>query len=290
MKRFFALLPAALGLMLPALAYADYSLINNAVESAGSPLPFFVTSGVCQSGTGCGFVEMAAGIVDRFRPLVTVIAILVIVIYGYRMIVGQEEDVITKARGVMSGTIAGLIMAYLITPFIYAFYGNTGEVPRGAMVQGAEVVNVEISGVVNWVLTIVAALAVLMIILTTIKAIASSTGEEGIGNMRKTIFSIAFGILLLVFRVILSQGFVTNTKNPVPILASTLRIVSYVMGFLGLAAVVVVIYAGFIYIFSMGSEEQPGKAKGLLIRAALGAIVILTSLALVNFVMLPGVA
>jgi hypothetical protein len=60
------------------------------------------------------------------------------------------------------------------------------------------------------------------------------------------------------------------------------------MSFLALAAVMVVVYAGFLCVLSNGNEENFTKAKGLLIRAAIGMIVIFISLALVNFVILPG--
>lgn len=92
-----------------------------------------------------------------------------------------------------------------------------------------------------------------------------------------------------MFRFILSGGFVSSTGNPAPVLAAILTKISYVMGLLALVAVIIVVYAGFQYVLSIGREEQATKAKGLLIRAAMGAIVILLSLSLVNFVILPGV-
>ncbi len=281
-----SLLPA-LALLIPVAAYADYSLATGAVDSVGGALPFFEASGFCGGSNACGFVDIAAGVVTRFRPVLTFVAVLVIVIFGYRMIISQEDDLIAKSRIIMSGAIAGLIMAYLIDPFIKAFYGNVGEVPQNAIEQGVAVLSTEVSGVINWALTIVAALAILMIILTATKAIAGSAGEEGITNIRKTVFSVVFGLVMLLFRVILSYGFVESTGNPMPIVASTLSFISYLMGFLGMIAVIVVIYAGFLYVLSMGKEEQAAKAKGLLGRAALGAIVILLSLALVNFVLVP---
>ncbi len=287
----------ALRLLLPAIAFlAPVVALAQAmgspydvVEMVGGGLPFLMPSGfVCGGNTGCGFVEIAAGVIVRYRPLLTAVGLLNIVIFGYRMIIGQEDEVITKARAMMSGTIAGLIMAYLIEPFIFAFYGSAGEVPQGAMVQGAALVSSEVNGVINWVLVIVASLAVLMLILSAIKAIGQGASDEGIGNMRKTIIGVVFGIILLVFRFVLSNGFVVSTGNNAPLLAMLLRPVSYLLGFLGMISVIVVVYAGFMYVLSMGNEEQGTKAKGLLIRVALGALVILLSLALVNFVILPG--
>src|SRR3989338_8919061 len=205
------LLPA-IAFLAPVAAFAQMGSPNDIVEMVGAPLPFLITgSYVCAGNTGCGFVQIAALVVVRFRPLLTVVGLLNIVIFGYRMIIGQEDDVITKARAMMSGTIAGLIMAYLIEPFIFAFYGSAGEVPQGAMAGGAALLSSEVNGVINWVLVIVAALAVLMLIVSAVKAIGQAASDEGIANVRKTVIEVVLGILLLVFRFILSDGFVSST-------------------------------------------------------------------------------
>ena len=270
-------------------AFAQYGIVDATVNSVGSGLPFLLPTVTCTGSTACGFVEIAEGIILRFRPLLTGVGVLVLVIAGYKMIVGQDDEALTKSRTVMTGAITGLVMVYMIDPFIHAFFGMAGEVPMGGMATGATVLTGELNGVINWALTIIAALAVLMIIVSALKAVSKAGGEEGITSMRNTLFSTAAGLLLLGFRYIISGGFVASTGNPVPLLAESLRVISYLMGFLGLIGVVVTVFAGFQYVLSMGKEEVATKSKGLLIRAAVGTIVILISLALVNFVILPGV-
>lgn len=60
------------------------------------------------------------------------------------------------------------------------------------------------------------------------------------------------------------------------------RIVDFILLFLGLIAVVMVIYGGFLYVTSAGNEEAVGKGKKILIYAAIGIVIILISFALVN--------
>ena len=60
------------------------------------------------------------------------------------------------------------------------------------------------------------------------------------------------------------------------------RIIDFILLFLGLIAVVMVIYGGFLYVTSAGNEEAVGKGKKILIYAALGIVIILISFALVN--------
>jgi len=62
------------------------------------------------------------------------------------------------------------------------------------------------------------------------------------------------------------------------------RIIQVGLGFLGTIAVVLVIYAGFIWMTSEGNAEKIKKAKDLLKSAAIGLLIILSSFAIVTFV------
>ncbi|QQS59079.1 hypothetical protein IPN35_05850 [Candidatus Peregrinibacteria bacterium] len=63
-----------------------------------------------------------------------------------------------------------------------------------------------------------------------------------------------------------------------------LRVVNYFLGFVGLIAVIFVIFAGFLMLTAGGDEDQVGRGKTILIWAAIGIIVVLLSWALVKFV------
>lgn len=58
--------------------------------------------------------------------------------------------------------------------------------------------------------------------------------------------------------------------------------VNFALGFLSLIAMIALIYAGFLYVTSMGEDEQAGKAKKIIIYVVIGIVVILLAYALVN--------
>lgn len=60
-------------------------------------------------------------------------------------------------------------------------------------------------------------------------------------------------------------------------------ILNYLLGFLGLIAVIMIIYAGFLYVTSGTNEDNIGKAKNIILYAIVGIVVILASAAIVNF-------
>jgi len=64
-----------------------------------------------------------------------------------------------------------------------------------------------------------------------------------------------------------------------------LRIVNYFLGFLGLIAVIMVIYGGITYVISAGNDESVGNAKKIIQYALVGIIIILVSFVLVQAVL-----
>lgn len=61
-----------------------------------------------------------------------------------------------------------------------------------------------------------------------------------------------------------------------------LKVVNFALGFLGLIAVLMIIYAGVTYVTSAGQDEKTGNAKKTITYAAIGLLIVLGSFAFVN--------
>lgn len=61
-----------------------------------------------------------------------------------------------------------------------------------------------------------------------------------------------------------------------------ITIVDYALGFLGLIAVIIVIYGGVLYVTAAGEDEKVGKAKKAIGYAAVGLLIVMGSFAFVN--------
>ena len=72
------------------------------------------------------------------------------------------------------------------------------------------------------------------------------------------------------------------TTDPRIVIANFIRIV---LGFLGIVAVLLVLYAGFLYMTAQGQTEQIEKAKNILKGAIIGLVIILSAFGIVSFVM-----
>lgn len=63
------------------------------------------------------------------------------------------------------------------------------------------------------------------------------------------------------------------------------RIIRAFIGVLGIIAVVLIIYGGFVWMTSRGDEEKVSKAKKILINATIGLIIILLAFSIVQFIL-----
>ncbi len=63
------------------------------------------------------------------------------------------------------------------------------------------------------------------------------------------------------------------------------RIINIFLGFLGIIAVSIVLYGGYLYMTSRGDEEQVAGAKKLLINGAIGLVIIMSAFAITSFVL-----
>jgi hypothetical protein len=67
--------------------------------------------------------------------------------------------------------------------------------------------------------------------------------------------------------------------------ALVLRMVNYFLTFLGVIAVIMIIYGGVTYVTAAGKDEAVGNAKKIIMYALVGIIIVLLSFALVNTIL-----
>ena len=62
------------------------------------------------------------------------------------------------------------------------------------------------------------------------------------------------------------------------------QLINVVLGFLGIVFLVLVIYAGFLWMTAAGNTDRVGKAKSIMIQAVIGLIILLAAYAITQFV------
>lgn len=253
------------------------------------------------SGLMAGFNTMQSGawnyvgitrfLLERSWLIVPIFGVLLVVRSGLKLIYGQDEERFEEAKRAIANGLMAMVLTYLTARIVDAFVGAT-ENP-GNVLAGAGVFHEELIGIVRWVATLVAVLAIGMIIAAVFTGILSMGSEEALPRIRRAVFGAGAGILIIIFTGVFLATFdlayvepadELNSPNPYAAIIGVLNVVTAILLFMALIAVIIVIYAGIMMILSLGDEEQFKKQRSLIIRALIGLFVILVSFIIVSFV------
>lgn len=73
-----------------------------------------------------------------------------------------------------------------------------------------------------------------------------------------------------------------NTTNDIGVVIG--NIIKVVLGLLGIIFLVLTIYAGFLWMTAAGNEKSVAKAKGILVSAIIGLVIVLTAYTVTEFI------
>jgi hypothetical protein len=73
-------------------------------------------------------------------------------------------------------------------------------------------------------------------------------------------------------------------SNQTDLRGAIINVIQYILGFLGLIAVIIILYGGFLWMTAAGNEEKVGKAKQTITAGLIGLIIILSAWAIAAFV------
>lgn len=63
-----------------------------------------------------------------------------------------------------------------------------------------------------------------------------------------------------------------------------MAIVNVLLGFLGIVAIIIILYGGFVWLTSAGNEDKVGQAKKIITAGIIGLVIIFISYAIATFV------
>jgi hypothetical protein len=112
--------------------------------------------------------------------------------------------------------------------------------------------------------------------------------------MKKVILGLSLATLLLPMAMIADEGpwneWMGNTIENTPVkpqadlVGIIFKAIQYILAFLGVVAVIIILYAGFLWMTAGGNDEKVGKAKKMMIQGVIGMIIILLAYAIATFV------
>jgi|GEM_PF-1078005 hypothetical protein len=297
----FVLITSALyALVVPSIAYAQLGVLDGLVSGIGANAGFTTlltfSPITCPSAAGagaCGLANMMVYAVVRGRVLISAIALIIMVVAGFRLVISQSDEALGTARNTIVGVVTGLFLIYLAEPFIDSIYGGFTLTPGGMSSAGVMLMSNELLGVLQWGETFVASLAIGLLVYQAVMAFGSFGSEEVIRKTYRAVMYTALGLILIGFKYALAAVFGYTSIGTLPgdpdalvFLAEFFGIVRFILGFVAFIVVGIIIYAGFMMIASFGHEEGINKGKGMLINAIIGLVLISLSFTIVSTVIL----
>lgn len=256
-------------LLAPATAHAQFVQLAG-VEFVGG----FIT-GV----SGGSFGNIIVQIATSSLPFVNGAAILTIVIAGFLAVVAQDENRIATARKVMVMALIAIVLINVAYSFASAYIAAFNFDQGANIGAGAGIVTSEVLGFISFIEAPLVIIAIITIIVYGLKALLDYSGDQGIANFKKAVVSVLLGILLIVIKFIIAGSILSG--DPGGIINPAVNTLFYIVGYVALAAVVIIVIAGMYLIFNLADESRATKAKGIILSVTVGLVFMMVISALV---------
>lgn len=276
----------------PAIAPLDYLKIIG----KDTKLPDYTSTGIHPDAA----IEVKPGVatvtspilfgIDLFRYLISTIAFIYTIVYAVRLVgTSNDEDATKIKEGLVMSIVGFLVIQIADIAVKKVFFGEQGEAFQDvatAKLYAAEGVN-QIRGIVGFFEYFIGAIAVLVLIIRGFTLITSAGNEEEMGKAKKHVIYAIVGLIVVGLSEVIVRGFVfpengakmANTQVGIQIIVS---LTNYLVGFISIAAFLMLFYGGYSYVVSGGNEEVKEKVKKIIMAAVIALILSLGAFAIVN--------
>ncbi len=230
-------------------------------------------------------------ILDFFKYILGGIAVLMIVISGIKLILSARsvQDVMSREKETLRFAFSGLLIILLADSIIRnVFFGEEGEIYRTgtdmtmAATQGEKLA----LGVTGMLRIFIPSIAILFFVIAAYRLMISRGEPEAQKKAQTQITWSIIGIILaglseiVVFQILFpKQG--TTIPDAQAFARQMVTMTNWVTGFISTIAVTMLIYAGYLYVTSLGGEGIQ-KAKTVMIGAIVGLLISMAAFGLVN--------
>jgi len=229
-------------------------------------------------------------ILDFFKYIFGGIAVMMLIISGMKLILSgrQVADAMNKEKETLRYSFTGIILIIVADQLIRGFFGAEGEIYRTGtdMQMAAEAGSNLASGFTGLIRIFIPSVAILSIVLAGFRLLISRGDNDKLAKAKKQITWAILGLVLaglseiIIFRVFFpDKG--TRIPDAIEFAKLVITMTNFVAGFISTTAVIMIIYAGYLYVISVGGGGVD-KAKTILRGAIIGLVLAMGAFALVN--------
>jgi hypothetical protein len=242
-------------------------------------------------------------IVNWIKNILGLLAAAWIIWNGFLLVNAQGNESVyeTSQRSIMWGVIA-LVGSFLVDPFIRnVIYGGGDVLAPGQALLNPEMSTgrgiLEIEGLIFWGKSMIAIIAVVMILYTGMKTMVSLDSDDQLSKQKTNMKWIVGGIILIIFNEIMvgsgiygnpsinaSTGKPETLRDSVRVITEASGFVGFLLYFVATMAVAALVYGGYLILTAAFNEEQADTGKTIIKNVLIGLVIVFISYTLVQSV------
>ncbi|MDH3324513.1 MAG: pilin [Candidatus Peregrinibacteria bacterium] len=227
--------------------------------------------------------------------LLVPIAVLLLVYAGIELFLSRgKEETWTSKKNQILAVIFGFCLLALIPTILELFFGEEGEILResdkseGFAIEAVK----ELRGIYMFTTSFVVAMATLFLAFVSIKLILGGESEEEMTQLKKRVVYTIVGIIIIIsVEKIVEYSTGKDKKIEVPdyynLIEWFINIANYILGFLGIFAILALIWAGIRMVANFGDDAAMEEAKKIAISAGIGLVLAFSAYVIVGFLVSP---
>jgi hypothetical protein len=235
----------------------------------------------CSTEFGSGAAGASTYLIQNIFPAARIVfiatAILMFTQYALKLLFDPEssETISSTKLAYGYGIVACAIVG--VATFIVEAVGQSA---RATIVNDAPI-NTAVGNIILYMRLIVATLVTLFLLIQGIRLIMKQGSEEEFQNAKTQFIHTIMGIALILLANILVSAFLPGSGSVI-LAAEIVGIINFTLTILGALAVIAIIIAGIMLIFSI-DEGLRDRAKKAIFVAVVGLIVAILSYVIVRF-------
>jgi len=293
---------------------ANNSLVNISIGGGGTSNPFnqsaedIMTSGKYRgnlndyTGGSTDSGEYQLKDMIRYQIIPTIkrflipISIMLMTWTGLNLFLTRgDEDAFKKAIRQGLSIMTGFFIFALATNILdWGLFGHEGEIFRGDGMpkEFAKWSVVELMGLFKFFSSFVVIIAVMFIIFNAFQLMVHGEDESEISNVKKRLIYTVVGIVILISANWIVMFMVdSDGKIMMPDVASNIQLgmkwTNYILGFVGIVAIVSLVWGGFRLITNFGNDQVMEEAKRIIISSVIGIVVAFSAWTIIYFFLSP---
>lgn len=234
-------------------------------------------------------IAFVQNLIRIVRYIIGAVAAFTAILYGVYMVTARgKEDVVQKQRENLTWLVVGFIVLMLAENV--ALLLNPQGAESGKLIN-FEAANDQLRSIVNYLKYLFGFVLLIIMMASGVTMVTAGGDEEKITKQKEIMGYAGLGALILMLAdEIVKAVYVVNAPgsysvgNTTETISEITNIIRLILAFLGPAAIIMTIVAGFYWLTSMSNEDRTKKAKGFVVGGITGIIIVYTASAIVNTV------